>query len=483
MKPKTNTNSRAKRKTKRPLRIGLYDGTFSPIHYGHLICAERTRQVKGLDMVLFLTCGNPPNKAGVLDAEIRHEMVVATVSDNPRFEASRISINQKGVGYTLMAVEEARKQYGEDTEFYYLTSSEYLDPNHKWFLGNWTGGKELFKQVQILVFPRDKHEVAKIEEWAKLVPQARIEAIEVPSPELSSTMIRDSVVRGRSIWYRLPWVTQQMISKYDLYKTAETPAAKPTFHGQGNGGAKRVGIYGGQFDPIHYGHLLLGEWAREEYNLDVVEFVTAATPPHNKQAAESAEARHEMVVAATADNPNFRTSRVDLDRGTTSYALLTVNDMRTKYGSEAELCLFVAADYLRPDWEWRLTEWMGFPELSQKATFLVFPTGETTHAQAVEWAKQVKEVAPNARIEVMDAPRPNVTSAMLRDWVSRGESILYTTPFVVQRIIGKRGLYEQQAAPAKVSAAGKSPAPARKRAPAKKAGTAQKAPARKKAGK
>lgn len=470
MKPKTQKL--------RPLRIGLYDGTFSPIHYGHLICAERCRQVKGLDMVLFLTCGNPPNKAGVLDAEIRHEMVVATVSDNARFEASRISINQKGVGYTLMAVEEARKQYGDNTEFYYLTSSEYLDPNHKWFLGNWTGGKELFRQVEILVFPRDKHEVAKIEQWAKLVPQARISAIEVPSPELSSTMIRDSVARGRSIWYRLPWVTQQMIAKYDLYKTAETPAAKPDFHGQGNGGAKRIGIYGGQFDPIHYGHLLLGEFAREEYNLDVVEFVTAATPPHNKQAAESAEERHEMVVAATADNPNFRTSRVDLDRGTTSYALLTVNDMRTKYGAEAELCMFVAADYLRPDFEWRLTEWMGFPELSQKASFLVFPTAETPYAQAVEWAKQVRAVAPEARIEVMDAPRPNVSSAMLREWVARGESILYTTPFVVQRIIAKRGLYEKKApapvkkSPVKKPAAGKSPAPAKKttRQPRKSAG-------------
>ena len=96
---------------------------FSPIHYGHLICAERTRQVKGLDLVLFLTCGNPPNKAGVLDAEVRHEMVVATVSDNPQFEASRISIKQKGVGYTLMAVEQVKKQYGDDVNLFYLTSS------------------------------------------------------------------------------------------------------------------------------------------------------------------------------------------------------------------------------------------------------------------------------------------------------------------------------------------------------------------------
>ena len=230
MKPKTNPNTRAKRQTKRPLRIGLYDGTFSPIHYGHLICAERTRQVKGLDMVLFLTCGNPPNKAGVLDAEIRHEMVVATVSDNPPFRSQPHQHQPEGRRLhpdgCRRGAQAVRRGHGV------LLPDQFRvpgTPNHKWFLGNWTGGKELFKQVQILVFPRDKHEVAKIEEWAKLVPQARIEAIEVPSPELSSTMIRDSVVRGRSIWYRLPWVTQQMINKYDLYKTAENAGGQAHF--------------------------------------------------------------------------------------------------------------------------------------------------------------------------------------------------------------------------------------------------------------
>lgn len=434
-----------------PRRIGLYDGTFSPIHYGHLICAERTRQVKGLDLVLFLTCGNPPNKAGVLDAEVRHEMVVATVSDNPQFEASRIRIKQKGVGYTLMAVEQVKEQYGDDVELFYLTSSEYLDPNHKWFMGKWTGGKELFKLVTILVFPRDKHEVAKIQEWSKLIPEARIEAIEVPSPELSSTMIRESVAMGRSIWYRLPWVTQQMIAKYGIYRTADTPAV-PALRAIELDNIKHVGIYGGQFDPIHYGHLLLAEWAREEYGMDVVEFVTAATPPHNKKAAESAEARHEMVVAATADNPNFRTSRVDLDRGTTSYALLTVNDMRLKYGENVELSMFIAADYLRPDFEWRLNEWMGFEELTGKARFLFFPTGDVSYEQAVKWAKLMKKKAPQARIEVMKAPRPNVSSAMLRSWVSRGESIAYTTPWSVQQIIRKRKLYGEESSSAAVSA-------------------------------
>lgn len=450
-------------RTAKKARIGLYDGTFSPIHYGHLICAERTRQVKNLDRVLFLTCGNPPNKSGVLDAEVRHEMVVATVSDNPHFEASRISINQKGVGYTLMAVERVKEEYesrGEEVELFYLTSSEYLDPKHKWFMGKWTGGKELFKLVTILVFPRNKEEVDRIREWAGLIPEARIEAIEVPSPELSSTMIRESVSRGRSIWYRLPWVTQQMIAKYGIYRDSQTPAVAPV-RALELDNIKHVGIYGGQFDPIHYGHLLLAEWAREEYGMDVVEFVTSATPPHNKQASVSAEARHEMVVAATADNPNFRTSRVDLDRGTTSYALLTANDMRLKYGEGVELSMFIAADYLDPKFEWRLTEWMGFPELASKVRFLVFPTGETSYAQAVKWAKQMVRKAPGARIEVMDAPRPNVSSGMIRQWISRGESAQYTTPWVVQQIIGKRGLYRQVEASATAGKTGVSPRPAR----------------------
>jgi nicotinate-nucleotide adenylyltransferase len=200
VKAKAAPKRTSTRSSKTRLKIGLYDGTFSPIHYGHLICAERTRQVKGLDLVLFLTCGNPPNKSGVLDAETRHEMVVATVSDNPHFEASRISINQRGIGYTLNAVEKVQEKYG-DAELFYLTSSEYLDPDHKWWMGKWSGGKELFKLVTILVFPRDKHEMGKLEEWAKLIPEARIECIEVASPELSSTMIRESVAKGRSIWY------------------------------------------------------------------------------------------------------------------------------------------------------------------------------------------------------------------------------------------------------------------------------------------
>ncbi len=441
--PHAKAKSAIKRKSpsaKKRLKIGLYDGTFSPIHYGHLICAERTRQVKGLDLVLFLTCGNPPNKSGVLDAETRHEMVVATVSDNPNFEASRISINQRGIGYTLNAVEKVQEKYG-DADLYYLTSSEYLDPDHKWFIGNWSGGKELFKLVTILVFPRDKHEMGKLEEWAKLIPEARIECIEVASPELSSTMIRDSVSKGRSIWYRLPWVTQMMVTKHGLYKDpAAVVAPKPRTHR-----GKHVGIYGGQFDPIHYGHLLLAEWAREEYDMDVVEFVTAAAPPHNKKAAESAEERHEMVVAATAENPYFRASRADLDRGTTSYALLTANDMRLKYG-EAELTMLIAADYLNPAYQWRLTEWMGFAELCGKVRFLCFPTHETTHTQAVEWLKVVQATAPNCKVDVMDAPRPNVSSKMLRNWTANGESIQYTTPWVVQQIIRKRKLYQSPAA-------------------------------------
>jgi nicotinate-nucleotide adenylyltransferase len=436
------------RRKKRPLRIGIYDGTFNPLHYGHLICAEWVREAKNLDKVLFLTCGNPPNKTGFLDAEERHEIVLATISDNPYFEASRLSLTQRGTGYSLNAVEAVRDKYGEDCELYYLLSSEYLNPDYRWSLRSWIGGKELFKLVTFLVFPRDNDELAKIAEWAKLVPEASIETLYVPSPEFSSTMIRENVKAGRSIWYLLPWVTQQMIAKKGLYRDdsvvaeVEQHSQQCSCHAVSRRPIKRLAIFGGRFDPIHYGQLLLAEYTRQEYALDRVVFATLGNPPNSKVARLSAEERHEMVVAATAENPYFSTSRVDLDRGTTSYALLTVQDIRREYGENVEYSLLISADYLNLAHEVPLSQWMGFEELKTLVRFLVFPGENTTLAEAGVLAEKFRTVYPGTNVEVMNSPRPNVTGALLRERAAKGLSLQYTMPWAVQQIIAKRGLYK-----------------------------------------
>jgi len=440
------------RKPKKVKRIGIYGGAFNMPHYGHLICAEWVRQEFDLDVVLFATSGNAPNKPSLKDPEARHEMVVAAVAENEHFDATRVDLEHGGPGYTLLTVEAIREQYGEDAELFYLTSSEYLDPENRWFLPTWEGAKELFKLCTFLVFPRERTEIAKVEAWAKQISQmnrsARFKVLYVPSPELSSTLIRNLVKAGRSIRYLTPLAVQLMIAKKGLYtdpdSAAPTPSSSCTC--QRPKQVKSLGIYGGRFDPINYRNLLCAEWARQEYALDRVLFVSSAHPTNGTSVFASAEDRHEMVVAAVSDNPHFEASRLDLDRHTQSYALLTVEQVREQYGADVELSFFLSSEYLNPDHPEYLPTWMGWEKLCKLCRFLIFPVDGADLAQIKEWAK----LLPQARMEVMeDCPSLPVSAAMIRERVGKGLSIWYTTPWPIQKMIEKKRLYQEKKKPAR----------------------------------
>lgn len=416
-------------------RIGIYGGTFDPPHYGHLLCAEWTREWFQLDRVLFVTGADMPNKAvGPLAAEDRHEMVVAAVADNPWFEASRIDLEMAGRSYSLLTVQSVRRQFGEDAELYFILSSEYLNPDHDWYLPKWMGVDELFKLCRILIFPRDQWDIEQTKQWAALIPQARIDVAFAPSPPLSSTLIRKMVAEDRSIWYTTPWAVQQMIRKKGHYRTEQTPARKVEHPVSA---PKRIGIYGGQFDPFHYGHLMRAEWTRQQCGLDRVLFVTSANPPNNKNAVATAEARHEMVVAAVAENPYFEASRMDLDRGSVSYAILNVEQVREEYGAETQICMLVSSDYLDPENRWHLRHWLESKRLFEQVRFLVFPRNSRDIDKINHWASLV----PDADIELVYAPAAPVTSEMIRQRVADGLSIRYATPWVVQQSIARQDLY------------------------------------------
>lgn len=422
-------------KRKKLKRIGIYGGTFDPPHYGHLLCAEWTRECFGLDRVLFVTGATPPNKtSGPLDAEDRHEMVVSAVADNPWFEASRVELELSGPSYTLLTVQSIRKLYGEDVELHYILSSEYLNPEHRWYLPKWMGAEELFRLCRFLIFPRDRWDVDQTRKWAALIPEAHIDVAYAPSPPLSSTLIRKMVSEDRSIWYTTPWAVQQIIRKKGHYRNDSTPARKVEVP---LSNPRRIGIYGGQFDPIHYGHLLRAEWTRQQCQLDRVLFVTSANPPNNKSAFATAEARHEMVVAAVAENPYFEASRIDLDRGSVSYAILNVERVRDAYGANAEISLLVSSDYLDPENDWRLSRWLEAKRLFQQVSFLVFPRNTADMDKIKNWAAQI----PEASIELVSAPVAPVTSEMIRQRVADELSIRYATPWAVQQSIVREDLY------------------------------------------
>jgi nicotinate-nucleotide adenylyltransferase len=210
-------------------RVGIYGGKFDPPHNGHLLCAEMTRDHFQLDKVLFVTSANPPHKkTGVLDAIIRHEMVSAAVAPNCYFEACDVELKRDGPSFTLDTVRDVHKIYGPDTELFLLMSSEYLDPSHAWHLSKWHDVQDLFGLCTLLIFPGRDQTIEQAREWGKLLPQARIDFLDFcPSPPVSSTLIRDRVAQGKTVWYMVPAEVWRIIRDRRLYGLIDSHCPLP----------------------------------------------------------------------------------------------------------------------------------------------------------------------------------------------------------------------------------------------------------------
>ena len=211
-----------------PRKIGVYGGKFDPPHVGHLMCAEMTREAFDLDLVLFVTSANPPHKkTGVSDARIRQAMVEAAVAPNYFFQACDIELRREGPSYTLDTIKALKAQYG-DAELYLMLSSEYLDPEHPWHITKWKNSHELFALCRLLIFPREGHTVAQSTQWAELITEADIQILSFcPSPPVSSTLIRDRIASGASVWYMVLPEVWNIIRRKRLY--GYTVARRCTF--------------------------------------------------------------------------------------------------------------------------------------------------------------------------------------------------------------------------------------------------------------
>ncbi|MDF2722971.1 MAG: nicotinate-nucleotide adenylyltransferase, partial [Paenibacillus sp.] len=127
----------------------------------------------------------------------------------------------------------------------------------------------------------------------------------------------------------------------------------------------KVGIMGGTFDPIHQGHLLAAERAREEAGLDEVWFMPSNTPPHKPNAPKaSVEQRLAMVEAAIADNRFFRAETIEIVRGGTSYTIDTIHQLKLLYPN-IEFCYIIGADMVQ-----YLPNWVRIDELARLVTFI-----------------------------------------------------------------------------------------------------------------
>ena len=188
------------------LRIGAYGGKFNPVHNGHLISAEWTREEHNLDKILWIPSANPPHvdNTDVLDAELRLEMLEAAIAPNCYFESCDLELRRDGPSYAVDTMRQLKQIYGADSELFFMISAEYLDPDNDWRIDKWHGAEELFSLVDFMVFPRGKMGIRKIKRWARDIPGARVHSLECPAPPVSSSMIRERVKTFQSIWYMTP---------------------------------------------------------------------------------------------------------------------------------------------------------------------------------------------------------------------------------------------------------------------------------------
>jgi nicotinate-nucleotide adenylyltransferase len=120
---------------------------------------------------------------------------------------------------------------------------------------------------------------------------------------------------------------------------------------------KRIGISGGTFNPIHVGHLIIAEMARDMFDLDKVLFIPSGMPPHkNLGSVLSAEQRFDMVKRAVAGNPYFEESRIEIDREGYTYTVDTLKKLRELYGNDTSLYYIIGADVLNDLLTWRNAE-------------------------------------------------------------------------------------------------------------------------------
>ena len=199
---------------------------------------------------------------------------------------------------------------------------------------------------------------------------------------------------------------------------------------------KRIGIFGGSFDPIHLGHLLFAEFCREQAALDEVRFIPAAQAPHKGEACAESRQRLEMTRLATLGHAAFVVDACELERGGKSYTVETLEGIAERE-PENELFLIMGADSLRDFPKWRAPE-----RIVQLATLLVVRRGGESDPP---W-DAVRELLGDAGVEAARAlsvgfPAIELSSRSIRERIRSGKSIRYQVPRAVEEFIRQSGLY------------------------------------------
>ncbi|WP_281290286.1 nicotinate-nucleotide adenylyltransferase [Leucobacter komagatae] len=192
---------------------------------------------------------------------------------------------------------------------------------------------------------------------------------------------------------------------------------------------RRVGVMGGTFDPIHHGHLVAASEVAKSFDLDEVVFVPTGQPWQKSNVSES-EHRYLMTVIATASNPQFTVSRVDVDRDGPTYTVDTLRDLK-RLMPDAELFFISGADAVQ-----QIVSWKDVEQLWELAHFIA--VSRPGHELSLSGLS-------HDNVSMLEIPALSISSTDCRERVSRGYPVWYLVPDGVVQYIAKHGLYSEEA--------------------------------------
>ncbi len=200
------------------MRLGLFGGTFDPIHVGHLVLAEQCREACGLDRVWFVVAGEPPHKRGVERTAARHrlEMVRLGIAGNSGFEVSDVEVEREGPSYSVETLAQIQAERSGDELFFLIGGDSLVD------LPTWREPERIARLASIVVVnrPGARGEVPDFGIDAK-----PILSVAIPPLEISSSDLRRRLASGKSVRYLVPAAVTAYIEAHKLYRDS---AAAPT---------------------------------------------------------------------------------------------------------------------------------------------------------------------------------------------------------------------------------------------------------------
>lgn len=208
------------------------------------------------------------------------------------------------------------------------------------------------------------------------------------------------------------------------------------FKNNGNTASMKVGLMGGTFDPIHMGHLVTAEEARQQFDLDYVVFVPTGTPPHKEKAKISLpEHRQLMTSLAVMSNPHFYVSTFEINAEGQTYTIDTVRHFSGSEKEGPEVFFITGADAIL-----EIFSWKDYEELLRLCTFIaVSRPGYSLDRFRETMDRECPEI--KNKVHLLEIPALAISSTYIRDRVALGKTIKYLTPEPVEQYIKKHGLY------------------------------------------